>query len=46
MAWQDQAKVSLDIVKDAFWDYVAKATKTTEDILQKIKESEMGQEIK
>lgn len=44
--WQDQAKPSMDMVKDAFWDYVAKATLTTDDILQKIKESEMGQEVK
>lgn len=44
--WQDQAKLGMEMVKDAFWDYVAKATETTEDILQKIKEYEMGQELK
>uniref|UniRef100_A0AAR2K5Y4 Apolipoprotein A-IV n=1 Tax=Pygocentrus nattereri TaxID=42514 RepID=A0AAR2K5Y4_PYGNA len=43
--WQDQAKPSMDMVKDAFWDYVSKATLTTDDILQKIRESEMGQEV-
>ncbi|XP_072530836.1 uncharacterized protein [Salminus brasiliensis] len=43
--WQDQARPSMETVKNAFWDYVAKATQTTEDILQKIRESEMGQEV-
>ncbi|XP_066531111.1 apolipoprotein A-I-like [Hoplias malabaricus] len=43
--WQDQARPSMEMVKDAFWDYVAKATQTTDDILQKIRESEMGQEV-
>ncbi|XP_026798161.3 apolipoprotein A-I [Pangasianodon hypophthalmus] len=42
---QDEAKPSIEMVKDAFWDYVSKATLTTEEILQKIKESEMGQEV-
>lgn len=46
MMWQDQAKLKMDMVKDAFWDYVAKATQTTEDMMQKIRESDMGQEIK
>ncbi|KAL6461271.1 hypothetical protein MHYP_G00312370 [Metynnis hypsauchen] len=45
LMWHDQARPSIDMVKDAFWDYVAKATQTTEDILQKIRESEMGQEV-
>ncbi|XP_007258345.2 apolipoprotein A-I [Astyanax mexicanus] len=45
LLWQDQPKPSMEIVKDAFWDYVAKATLTTEDILKKIRESEMGQEV-
>lgn len=44
--WQDQAKLNMEMVKNAFWDYVAKATQTTEDILQNLKESEIGQEIK
>ncbi|KAI4876206.1 hypothetical protein NFI96_017948, partial [Prochilodus magdalenae] len=43
--WRDQAKPGMEIVKDAFWDYVSKATLTADDILQKIKESEMGQEV-
>lgn len=46
MIWQDQAKLNMKMVQNAFWDYVAKATETTEDILQNIKESEIGQEIK
>lgn len=44
--WQDQPLPNMDMVKDAFWDYVAKATFTAEDALQKIKQSELGQEFK
>lgn len=44
--WQDQNKLNVEIVKDAFWDYVAKATQMSEDILQKIQKTEIGQEIK
>ncbi|KAI4876211.1 hypothetical protein NFI96_017947 [Prochilodus magdalenae] len=43
--WRGQAGPSMEMVKDAFWEYVGKATQTTEDILQKIRESEMGQEV-
>merc|ERR1712212_732322 len=38
-------KPQLDIVTDAFWDYVAKATHTAQDILQNIKQSELGQGV-
>lgn len=44
--WQEPPKTSLDMVKDAFWDYVAKATQTAEDSLNQIKQSELGQEVK
>ncbi|TKS88750.1 Apolipoprotein A-IV [Collichthys lucidus] len=43
--WQEPPKTSLDMVKDAFWDYVAKATQTAEDSLNQIKQSELGQEV-
>lgn len=44
--WQEPPKTSLDIVKNAFWDYVAKATQTAEDSLTQIRQSELGQEVK
>lgn len=44
--WQEPPKSNLDMVKDAFWDYVAKATLTAEDSLNQIKQSELGQEVK
>uniref|UniRef100_UPI0037E79CAB apolipoprotein A-I-like n=1 Tax=Semicossyphus pulcher TaxID=241346 RepID=UPI0037E79CAB len=43
--WHEQPKTNLDLVKDAFWDYVAKATMTAEDSLKQIRESELGQEV-
>uniref|UniRef100_A0A3P8U4Y2 Apolipoprotein A-IV a n=1 Tax=Amphiprion percula TaxID=161767 RepID=A0A3P8U4Y2_AMPPE len=43
--FQTPSKQQLDMVKDAFWDYVAKATATAEDSLKQIKESELGQEF-
>lgn len=46
LLWQDPPKSNLDMVKDAFWDYVAKATLTAEDSLNQIKQSELGQEVK
>lgn len=44
--WSNPPKTNLDLVRDAFWDYVAKATLTAEDSLQQIKQSELGQEVK
>ncbi|XP_034091862.1 apolipoprotein A-IV-like [Gymnodraco acuticeps] len=38
-------KTDLDLVKDAFWDYVAKATLTAEDSVKQIRQSELGQEV-
>lgn len=46
MLWQEQPKTNLDMVKDAFWDYYAKATHTAEDSLVMIRQSELGQEVK
>uniref|UniRef100_A0A3P8U4V4 Apolipoprotein A-IV a n=1 Tax=Amphiprion percula TaxID=161767 RepID=A0A3P8U4V4_AMPPE len=43
--FQTPSKQQLDMVKDAFWDYVAKATATAEDSLKQIKESELGQDV-
>lgn len=44
--WQNQPKSQVNMVKDAFWDYVAKATVTAEDSLQQIRQSELGKEVK
>lgn len=44
--WQEPPKSNLDMVKDAFWDYVAKVTLTAEDSLNQIRQSELGQEVK
>lgn len=44
--WQDPPKSNLDMVKDAFWDYVAKATQTAEDSLNQIRQSQLGQDVK
>ncbi|GLD59123.1 apolipoprotein A-IV-like protein [Lates japonicus] len=43
--WQELPKSNLEVVKDAFWDYVAKATLTAEDSLKQIRQSELGQEV-
>ncbi|XP_016348248.1 apolipoprotein A-IV a [Sinocyclocheilus anshuiensis] len=45
MLWQDQSAPSMDLVKNAFWNYVSQATLTAEDTLQMIRNSELGQEI-
>ncbi|KAM6899227.1 apolipoprotein A-IV a [Xenentodon cancila] len=44
LLWQEP-KTNLDVVKEAFWDYVAKATLTAEDSLSQIRQSELGQEV-
>lgn len=46
IVWQSQPKHQVDMVKDAFWDYVAKATTTAEDSLKQIRQSELGRDVK
>nr|XP_020445789.1 apolipoprotein A-IV-like [Monopterus albus] len=43
--YADAPKPQLEVLTDAFWDYVAKATQTADDTLQTIKTSQFGQEI-
>ncbi|XP_028316379.1 apolipoprotein A-IV-like [Gouania willdenowi] len=43
--WHEVPKTNLEMVKEAFWDYVAKATHTAEESMKQIKESELGQEV-
>lgn len=42
----NQPKQQVDMVKDAFWDYVSKATVTAEDSLKQIRQSQLGKDIK
>lgn len=46
LVWHSQPKQQVDMVKDAFWEYVAKATVTAEDTLMQIRESQLGKEVK
>uniref|UniRef100_A0A3B5AE45 Apolipoprotein A-IV a n=1 Tax=Stegastes partitus TaxID=144197 RepID=A0A3B5AE45_9TELE len=41
---QSPPKRQVDMVKDAFWDYVAKATTTADVSLKQIRQSELGQD--
>ncbi|KAM9385673.1 uncharacterized protein KZ484_007179 [Pholidichthys leucotaenia] len=43
--WINQPRGQVDMVKNAFSDYVAKATKTAEETLEQIRRSELGQEV-
>uniref|UniRef100_A0A3B4X2H8 Apolipoprotein A-IV a n=1 Tax=Seriola lalandi dorsalis TaxID=1841481 RepID=A0A3B4X2H8_SERLL len=44
LVWQNPPKHQVDMVKDAFWDYVARATMTAEDSLKQIRRSELGRD--
>ncbi|XP_023270311.1 apolipoprotein A-I-like [Seriola lalandi dorsalis] len=46
LVWQNPPKHQVDMVKDAFWDYVARATMTAEDSLKQIRRSELGRDVK
>ncbi|KAF7652186.1 hypothetical protein LDENG_00100210 [Lucifuga dentata] len=41
----DAPKPQLEVLTDAFWDYIAKATQTADDTLQMIRKSQFGQEV-
>ncbi|XP_077405195.1 apolipoprotein A-IV a [Vanacampus margaritifer] len=45
VAQQSQPKPHIDTVRDAFWDYVAKATSTAGDSLALIRQSDLGKEV-
>ncbi|XP_019721609.1 apolipoprotein A-IV a [Hippocampus comes] len=42
---QSEPKPQIDMVKDAFWDYVTKATSTAGESLALIRQSDLGKEI-
>lgn len=44
--YADAPKPQVEVLTDAFWDYIAKATQTADDTLQMIKKSQFGQEVK
>uniref|UniRef100_A0A3P8SBZ1 Apolipoprotein A-IV a n=1 Tax=Amphiprion percula TaxID=161767 RepID=A0A3P8SBZ1_AMPPE len=43
--YADAPKPQLEVLTDAFWDYVGKATQTADDTLQMIRKSQLGQDI-
>ncbi|XP_023270319.1 apolipoprotein A-I-like [Seriola lalandi dorsalis] len=43
--WQEPPRSKLQVVEEAFWDYVAKATLTAGDTVKQIRASELGQEV-
>jgi len=44
--YADEPKTQVEVLRDAFWDYVATATQTADDTLQTIRKSQLGQDIK
>ncbi|RVE62944.1 hypothetical protein OJAV_G00162070 [Oryzias javanicus] len=43
--YADAPKPQLEVLTDAFWDYVSKATQTADDTLEMIKKTQFGQEV-
>ncbi|GAA6220352.1 apolipoprotein A-IV-like [Lates japonicus] len=43
--YADAPKPQLEVLTDAFWDYVGKATQTADETLQMIRKSQFGQEV-
>ncbi|XP_068180232.1 apolipoprotein A-IV-like [Antennarius striatus] len=43
--YADAPKPQLEVLTDAFWDYIKKATQTADDTLQMIRKSQIGQEV-
>lgn len=44
--YADAPKPQLEVLTDAFWDYIGKATQTADDTLDLIRKSQFGQEVK
>jgi len=44
--YADAPKPQMEVVTEAFWDYVSKATQTADDTLQLIKKSQFGQDVR
>ncbi|KAK7887292.1 hypothetical protein WMY93_026913, partial [Mugilogobius chulae] len=43
--YADAPKPQMEVLTDAFWDYISKATQTADDTLQMIRKSQLGEEI-
>ncbi|XP_042280747.1 apolipoprotein A-I-like [Thunnus albacares] len=43
--YADAPKPQLEVLTDAFWDYVAKVTETADDTLEMIRKSQFGQDV-
>ncbi|KAM9824113.1 uncharacterized protein ACB057_018924 [Neosynchiropus ocellatus] len=43
--WHERPKTNLDLVKDAFWEYYNQVASPAEETLDRIRKSEMGQEV-
>lgn len=46
MRQNQQNRQQMDMVKDAFWDYVTKAGAAVDESLRQIRASELGSEMK
>lgn len=46
MRHRQPSKQQVDMMKDAFWDYVAKANMAVEDSLRQIRGSALGRDMK
>ncbi|CAL9705169.1 unnamed protein product [Knipowitschia caucasica] len=45
LMFADAPKPQLDVLTDAFWEYVGKATTTADDTLQMVRSSQFGQDV-
>lgn len=44
--YADAPKPRVEVMTEAFWDYVAKATQTADDTIQMIKKTQFGQDVR
>lgn len=44
--YADAPKPQMEVMTEAFWDYVAKATQTADDTIQMIKKTQFGQDVR
>lgn len=44
--YADAPKPQMEVMTEAFWDYVAKATQKADDTIQMIKKTQFGQDVR
>lgn len=44
--YADAPKPQMEVMTEAFWDYVAKASQTADDTIQMIKKTQFGQDVR